>query len=69
MAHIWVDGKVDEGLDDPTLLIVAAKSAPFISNREQSRLPTLPLSLFFLSSALAPLAIEDTTRTVFTSYR
>ena len=31
-----VDRKVDDGLDDPTLVVVLAKSGPFISNREQS---------------------------------
>ena len=55
-----VDGKVDEGLDDPTLLV--EKSAPFISNREQSGLPTLPLSrsssLLLLRPA-EPLANKD----------
>ena len=56
-----VDGKVDEGLDDPTLL--AEKSAPFISNREQSGLPTLPLSrsssLLLLLRPAEPLANKD----------
>ena len=46
-----VDRKVDDGLDDPTLLVALAKSGPFISNREQSELPT-PFVSFCLSSTL-----------------
>ena len=46
-----VDRKVDDGLDDPTLLVVLAKSGPFISNREQRELPT-PFVSFCNSSTL-----------------
>ena len=45
-----VDGKVDDGVDDRHFLW--KESAPFISNGEQSKLPT-PLSLS------SPLSLTD----------
>ena len=54
-----VDRKVDDGLDDPTLLVVLAKSGPFISNREQRELQLLLSLSAFLPHSPSLLAERD----------